>query len=147
MDNSKSLEQRAIDFFKKATNTDQIIDNDTISVIKLMIGFSMSESNSELEVANQELTESNLSLSNDVTILESKIEELNQDILQSQNTIDELELEIKQKQDGIDKLMISCEKISSETLELVSKYENLMNMYQASQEQLREMFKKGLSAN
>jgi len=111
-----------------------------------MVMFAKSE-NLELESANQELSESNQYLSNDVTIMESKIDELNQDVLQSQQTIDELELDVKQKQDGIDKLIISCEKISSETLELVSKYENLMNMYQASQEQLREVFKKGLSAN
>jgi len=101
----------------------------------------------ELELEKQELTESNLSISNDVIVLESKIEELNQDVLQSQQTIEELEADIKQKQEGIHKLMTSCEKISSETLELVSKYENLMNMYKASQEQLREAFKNGLSVN
>lgn len=147
MDNSKSLEQRAIDFFKKETGIDQVLDADSINIITLLVMFGKSENISELESINQELTESNLSLSNDVTVLESKIEELNQDILQSQQTIDELEADIKQKQDGIDKLMSSCEKISSETLELVSRYENLMNMYQASQEQLREVFKKGLSVN
>lgn len=147
MNNSKSLEQRAIDFFKKETGRDQVLDIDSVNIITLLVMFGKSENIHELELANEELTESNLALSNDVTVLESKIDELNQDILQSQQTIDELELDVKQKQDGIDKLMISCEKISLETLELVSKYENLMNMYQASQEQLREMFKKGLSAN
>jgi len=146
MDNSKSIEQRAIDFFKKETNTDQVIDTASLGIIKLMVMFAKSE-NLELESVNQELTESNLALSNDVTVLESKIEELNQDVFQSQQTIDELELDIKQKQDGIDKLMASCEQISAETLELVSKYENLMNMYQASQEQLRDVFNKGLSVN
>lgn len=112
---------------------------DTIESLKKQI--------QELELEKQELTESNLSLCNDVTVMESKIEELNQDILQSQQTIDELELDIKQKQDGIDKLMSSCEDIQAQTLKLVSEYENLMTMYQASQEQLREMFKKGLSVN
>ncbi len=43
--------------------------------------------------------------------------------------------------------MKSCEDIQVQTLKLVSEYENLMNMYQASQEQLREVFKKGLSVN
>lgn len=112
---------------------------DTIESLKKQI--------QELESVNQELTESNLSLSNDVTVLETKIEELNQDILQSQNNIDELESEVKQKQDGIDKLMSSCEDIQAQTLKLVSEYENLMNMYEASQEQLREVFKRGLSVN
>jgi uncharacterized coiled-coil DUF342 family protein len=142
----ESIEQKAIDFFRKETNTDQVIDASSLGIIKLMIMFSKSE-NSELESLNQELTESNLSLSNDVTIMESKIEELNQDILQSQNNIDELEAEVKQKQDGIDKLMKSCEDIQLQTLKFVSEYENLMNMYQASQVQLREVFKKGLSVN
>lgn len=147
MNNSKSLEQRAIDFFKKETGRDQVLDVDSVNIITLLVMFGKSENIHELELANEELTESNSALSNDVNILESKIEELNQDVLQSQQTIDELESEVKQKQEGIDKLMTSCEKISSETLELVSKYENLMNMYQASQEQLREVFKKGLSVN
>mgnify|MGYP006053055833 FL=1 len=108
--------------------------------------FAKSE-NLELESVNQELTESNLALSNDVTVLESKIDELNQDILQSQQTIEELEADIKQKQEGIDKLITSCEDIQAQTLKLVSEYENLMNMYEASQEQLREVFKRGLSVN
>lgn len=146
MDYKESIEQKAIDFFRKETNTEQLIDTSTLGVVKLMVMFAKSE-NSELESINQELTESNLTLANDVIVLESKIEELNQDVLQSQQTIEELEADIKQKQEGIDKLMTSCEKISSETLELVSKYENLMNMYKASQEQLREAFKNGLSVN
>lgn len=146
MDNLKSLEQRAIDFFKKETEIDQLDVIDT-SVIQLLVLFAKSENIHDLKLANEELTENNLALSNDIIVLESKIEELNQDILQSQHTIDELELEVKQKQDGIDKLMVSCEQINSETLQLVSNFENLMNMYQASQEQLREVFKNGLSVN
>lgn len=146
MDNSKSIEQRAIDFFKKETNTDQVIDIASLGIIKLMVMFAKSE-NLELESANQELSESNQYLSNDVTIMESKIDELNQDVLQSQQTIDELESEVKQKQEGIDKLITSCEDIQAQTLKLVSEYENLMNMYEASQEQLREVFKRGLSVN
>lgn len=147
MQDKKSLEKRAIDFFKKETGRDQVLDIDSVNIITLLVMFGKSENIHELESINQELTESNLALSNDVTVLESKIEELNQDVLQSQQTIEELEADIKQKQEGIDKLMTSCEKISSETLELVSKYENLMNMYKASQEQLREAFKNGLSVN
>ena len=146
MDNSKSLEQRAVDFFKKETEINQLDIIDT-SVIQLLVLFAKSENINDLKLANEELTESNLALSNDVMVLESKIEELNHDISQSQNVIDELEETIKERQSGIDTLMASCEKISLETLELVSKYENLMNMYQASQEQLREVFKRGLSVN
>lgn len=112
---------------------------DTIESLKKQI--------QELELEKQELTESNLSLSNDVTVLESKIEELNHDILQSQNIIEDLELEVKQKQESIDKLMTSCEEINSKTLELISEYEKLTNMYRISQEQLNEVFKKGLSVN
>ena len=143
MDNSKSLEQRAVDFFKKETEINQLDIIDT-SVIQLLVLFAKSENINDLKLANEELTESNLALSNDVMVLESKIEELNHDISQSQNVIDELEETIKERQSGIDTLMASCEKISLETLELVSKYENLMNMYQASQQQLREVFKRGL---
>lgn len=147
MNNSKSLEQRAIDFFKKETGIDQVLDSESVNIIKLLVMFGKSENIPDLELANEELTESNVSLSNDITILESKIEELNQDVLQSQQTIEELEADIKQKQEGIDKLITSCEDIQAQTLKLVSEYENLMNMYQASQEQLREVFKKGLSVN
>lgn len=147
MNNSKSLEQRAIDFFKKETGRDQVLDIDSVNIITLLVMFGKSENIHELELANEELTESNLALSNDVTVLESKIDELNQDILQSQQTIEELESDIKQKQEGIDKLITSCEDIQAQTLKLVSEYENLMNMYEASQEQLREVFKRGLSVN
>ncbi len=142
-----NIKQRAIEFFKKETNADQIVDNASIEIIRLMVMFAISEGNSELEVTNQELSENNTSLQGEISQLENKVDELNNDLAHGQSIIDGLEDVVKQKDLDATKLLKHCEEINLATLKLVDDYNILMDKFKESQTLLKDFFKSDIPEN
>ncbi len=145
-----ALRQRAIEFFKKENNTDQI----TEPIINLMVMFANSENNSELELSNQDLLDSNIKLNEDLISHENKIDELNQSLDEAnagicmlEDIINKKEYIIKQKELDADKINKSCEEINIATLKLVEDYNNLMDKFKESQTLLKDFFKSDLPEN
>ncbi len=142
-----NLQQRAVEFFKKETNTDQVTEPVMLNVIKLMVMFSNSENNSELESVNQDLLDSNIKLNEELISHENKIDSLNQQLDEANAGICMLEDIVKQKEFDADKISRSCEEINTATLKLVDDYNNLMNKFKESQLLLKDFFKSDLPEN
>lgn len=149
MERNTQLEQRAIDFFKEITNTKQLLDVNSLGIIKLMVMFTQSEiqNNNYLQSSFDDLLDSNIKLSEEIISHENKIDELNQSLDEANSGISMLEDIIKKKDLDAGNLLSYCEDINISTLKLVYDYNNLMARFKESQNLLKDFFKSDLPEN